>query len=123
MYKKIVIKGELSSLNRYIAAMNISLYDGNRIKQDDTDAVHWQVKRHKPPQPLSGRYKIHIHWVTPDERTDADGVAFAKKSILDAFVKCGILKGDSRKYVNGFIDTFAVDPKNPRIEVQIIDYE
>ena len=123
MYKKIVIKGELATLNQYIAAMNISLYMGNKVKQDDTDACHWQIKRHKPPKPYAGRYKVHFHWVTKDEYTDADNVAYAKKAVLDSFVKCGILKDDSRKYINGFIDTFDVDPRNPRIEIQILDYE
>lgn len=46
-------------------------------------------------------------------------MAFAKKFILDALVKAGILAGDGRKNVVGFSDEFHVDPGNPRVVITI----
>lgn len=48
-----------------------------------------------------------------------DNIAFAKKFILDALVKKGVLKDDGWKWVKGFTDEFFVDKKNPRVEVEM----
>lgn len=58
-------------------------------------------------------------WVAKDKRTDRDNIAFAKKFVQDALVKCGVLEDDGWKYVVGFSDRFEVDKDNPRIEVKI----
>jgi len=50
--------------------------------------------------------KIHFHWVEENKKRDLDNIAFAKKFILDAMVKCGKLKDDNRKCVTAFTDTF-----------------
>ena len=39
--------------------------------------------------------------------------------IQDALVECGVLQNDGWKNIVGFSDDFFVDPKNPRIEVDI----
>lgn len=49
---------------------------------------------------------IHFRWIEGNKRRDLDNVAFGKKFILDALVKCGKMKDDNRKCVTGFIDTF-----------------
>ena len=40
------------------------------------------------------------------KRRDKDNVAFAKKFILDALQKSGVLKNDNNKYILGFQDEF-----------------
>lgn len=50
---------------------------------------------------------IEFHWIESNKRRDLDNVAFAKKFVLDALVKAGKLKDDNRRYVVGFMDTFA----------------
>lgn len=64
---------------------------------------------------------IIFRWVEKNKRRDHDNVAFAKKFILDALVKAGILKGDGWKHVTGFLDTFDIDEENPGVEVCIVE--
>lgn len=55
--------------------------------------------------------KIHFHWIEENKRRDLDNVAFAKKFILDALVKSGKLKDDTRRFVTGFSDSFEYGKK------------
>ena len=51
-------------------------------------------------------------------KRDKDNVAFAKKYILDALQKSGILPNDNNKYIAGFIDTFVYE-KCDKVVVEI----
>ena len=66
---------------------------------------------------------IHYLWIEPSRRRDKDNVAFAKKFIQDALVEGGVLRNDGWAEIEHFTDDFAVDPKNPRVEVTIEEYE
>ena len=50
--------------------------------------------------------KIGFMWIEKTKRRDYDNIAFAKKFILDAFVKYGKLKDDNRRCVTRFTDSF-----------------
>ena len=52
-----------------------------------------------------------------------DNIAFAKKFIQDALVETGVLRNDGWSEIEGFTDNFALDPKNPRVEVTIEEME
>ena len=45
---------------------------------------------------------------------------FGKKFINDGLVKAGVLKDDSRKYIDGFTEQFLIDKDSPRVEVSIL---
>ena len=66
---------------------------------------------------------VHVYfaWVEPNRRRDIDNIAFAHKFILDGLVDAGVLKGDSQKYVTGFVDLFRVDKDNPHVSILITD--
>ncbi len=69
----------------------------------------------------AGLAKLKFTWYA--RRTtvkDADNIAFAKKFVLDGFMKAGILGNDNRKHITGFQDEFAVDKRNPRVEIDEI---
>lgn len=66
---------------------------------------------------------IHYLWIEPSRRRDKDNIAFAKKFIQDALVKTGVLENDGWNQIEHFTDDFAVDPKDPRIEVTIEEFE
>lgn len=113
---KIVVKGELTDLNKFITAERRNRYDGARVKKENTDFVIWQTKGLEKIT----HYPLHVHivWYTKNERIDPDNIAFAKKFILDALVKNGVIRDDSRKYIKGFSDDFGVSD-NPRIEISL----
>lgn len=71
-------------------------------KQIESDIAYFITKLPRFERPIN----IHFHWVEGNKRRDLDNVAFGKKFILDALVKCGKMKDDNRKFVTGFIDTF-----------------
>ena len=55
-------------------------------------------------QAVNGPVRLNFIWYEKTKRRDPDNVASAKKFILDALQKQGILPNDSRKYIYGFSD-------------------
>ena len=64
---------------------------------------------------------MRFTWHVKDKRTDADNIVFAKKFILDGFVKAGIIEDDSMKYIIGFIDDIVID-KNEYVEIEVVEW-
>lgn len=118
----LVINGDLPALNEYTKA-NRSQYGavlGSRIKRDAEKLISLYIKA----QGLTDMKYVHpvridFRWYMENARKDPDNVCFAKKFILDALTRQGILQGDSFRYVKGFTDEFFIDKENPRIEVDI----
>lgn len=95
---------KLPGLNDYIRACRANRYAGSEMKRKTEDAIAAYIAglpRFAKP------VKIDFLWVEATRRRDLDNVAFAKKFVLDALVKCGKLKNDDRRYVTAFTDSFA----------------
>ena len=114
------IPGRFPSLNDYISAERKNRHIAAKIKRDETQRVADLAANSDIPT-FNMPVKIEFCWVEKNSRRDCDNVAFAKKFILDGLVKAGVLKGDSRKYVIGFTDTFPEpDKDNPHVYVNIM---
>lgn len=119
---KLVIPGELVDLNTYINAERSNRYAGAQIKSDMTNYITLLAKRLKiENRPLRTPVRMTYHWYCKDRRKDKDNIAFAKKFIQDGLVKAGVLKNDGWNDIEEFADRFYVDPKNPRVEVEITE--
>ena len=114
---KLTILGELSDLNTYINVERANKFLGARMKQRNTDLCLWQIK--KDLKVIDYPVDVICTWYTKDLMKDPDNTAFAKKFILDAIVKAGILKNDGRKQINSLHDYFEVDKQDPRCEVEL----
>ncbi|MBL4576412.1 MAG: hypothetical protein JKY51_10020 [Opitutaceae bacterium] len=116
---KIVLEGEFTDLNTYINVERTHRFKASALKKHETNLVA-DLVGYKQVPPVNF-YPVHIAftWYTKDKRKDADNVCFSRKFLLDGLVKGGVLFDDSRKYVGGFSDTFAVDKENPRVEIVI----
>ncbi len=68
----------------------------------------------------TGAVVVSFEWHERTKKRDADNIASAKKFILDALVKCGVLVDDSRKYVKGFHDTI-IDDSADFVRVELIE--
>jgi len=112
-------------LNEYIAATNKATYNrnkgkpgynpANKIKRDTTNFVYYTMLN-KPKIKCPARLKFI--WLIKDKRRDLDNIAFAKKYILDGFVKAGIIPNDGLRYIIGFTDEFEISSQTGvRIEV------
>ena len=95
---------KLPSLNEYIRSCRSNRYAGAKIKADVENNISVFIAR--LPR-FENPVEIDFHWIEGNKKRDLDNCAFAKKFILDALVKCGKLKDDNRRYVQGFRDTFA----------------
>lgn len=116
---KFTIRGPLPGLNEYIAAERSSRYAASSMKKQVQHAIVQVCRAQHPKARFIKPVRMHYTWYEKDLRRDCDNIAFAKKFIQDAFVKAGILIDDSRRYVAGFTDTFGVDRKNPRVEIEM----
>lgn len=123
---KLTIPGILPGLNEYIDAERSykGKYKAASMKKQAQNVIGYMVKTQ-----LRGGVRftrpvvIHYLWIEPSRRRDKDNVAFAKKFIQDALVEAGVLRNDGWAEIEHFTDDFAVDPKNPRVEVTIEEYE
>lgn len=93
----------LPSCNEYINACRKNKYVGAKMKRSVEEDMGWYLKRlPKFKNPI----EIHFEWIDKRWRVDPDNACFAKKFILDAMVKVGVLPDDNAKWVRGFTDTF-----------------
>lgn len=121
MNYKVTIPGKLPGMNEWIAAQNRNRYVGAKMKKEAQDicSMHIVGDLHnlKIREPVSIEYVFYEQ----NKRRDHDNVSgFAHKVIQDALVTCGVLADDGWDDITGYTDTFKLDRKNPRIEIQII---
>lgn len=110
------IPGRLPGLNEYTNACRKNSRAGARMKKAAEHQVIAGILSCTSAT-VPGRVSVSITWYEKDRRRDLDNVAFAKKFILDAMVRTGVIGGDDQKHVVQLADEFAVDRANPRIEV------
>lgn len=96
------ISGKLPSLNEVINENRTNRYAGAKLKKDTENMICIAIKnavRNGSLKAMDCPCTVHIRWCEKTRRRDADNIQSSQKFILDALVKCGILKNDSRKYV------------------------
>ena len=114
------IEGKLDGLNEYIKAERTNRYTAAKLKHKNQSWVCLCIKSQLRAKKIAGAAYIHYHFYEPNAKRDWDNVSgYAHKVIQDALVECKVLKDDSQRYVVGFSDSFDIDRKNPRIEVEI----
>lgn len=114
------ISGKLDGLNEYISAERSNRYTAAKLKHKNQAWVCLCIKNQLRAKRINGAVYIYYHFYEPNAKRDWDNVSgYAHKVIQDALVECGVIKDDSQRYVVGFSDTFSIDRKNPRIEVEI----
>ena len=111
------IDSKLPTLNEYTLACRTNRYKGAEFKRNVEQIIGWYILMAKLPK-IAHPVIVHFEWHEKTKRRDADNIASAKKFILDALVKHGVLQDDSRKYVVGFTDTI-IDDKRDFVVVTI----
>lgn len=117
--QKFVIYGRLPSLNEYVNSCRSNRYGANSMKKKYERMITEFIEYFKI-QPVKN-YPVHmkITWYEKNNRRDVDNVTFGTKFVLDALVKNGILKDDSRKYITSVSHEVRTDKDTPRIEVEM----
>lgn len=102
----------LPSYNEYSKANRTNKYAGATMKKNIEMEI-WgyilnQLKNIKIIKPVF----ITFTWVEENKKRDLDNICFAKKFILDALQKSGVLENDNRSHVRGFTDRFEYADKS-----------
>lgn len=120
MIYKLTIQGWLDGLNEYTAANRANPYRGGKMKKVNEELIIWSIRQQLRGLHINKKVNIHYKFYEKNKRRDKDNIAStAMKFIQDSLVKCGVLKGDGWKEIEGFTHEFYVDKKNPRIEVYL----
>lgn len=114
---RLTIPGRLPGLNEYIAAERDNRYQAAKLKRETEQRIIMLAKSQLRRVRFQTPVVMHYTWVEPDRRRDKDNIAFAKKFVQDALVKAKVLRNDGWKEIADFTDSFAVDRRNPRVEV------
>lgn len=115
---KFIIEGRLPGLNDYVNACRTNRFAAAKMKKDCEDLISYYIKN-SVMETYTEPVRLRFSWFEKNTRRDKDNVAFAKKFILDALQKCGVLQNDNWRGVLGFTDEFYCDKEYPRIEVEI----
>ena len=113
--EKLVIPGELPSLNEIIDAAKTHYGKYSTMKRNNTEAISWPAKQ----LPCYEAVELEITWYCKNKRKDPDNIAAAVKFIYDGLVEAGRLKNDGWKENKGWTNHFEVDKENPRVEIVI----
>ena len=103
----VTVEGRMPSLNDYISAERANRYKAAAMQQ-------------RAPR-FERRVTVRTTFYEPDMRRDADNVGFARKFVLDGLVAAGVIKDDSRKYVEQCPDRVLTDRARPRVVVEVND--
>lgn len=118
-----VIPWRLPGMNDFIAALSSSRYRGGALKRTYENDIVLCAKAgldYDGPYPCA--VHLRLHFVESNARRDYDNIQSGQKFILDALQTAGVIANDDQKHVLPSEYFFSVDPKYPRVEVEIIPH-
>lgn len=119
------IKARLPSLNDYINACRTHWASGAKLKQETEELIVWSIRaavNKGEAWPVERPAQIIFIWHEHGMRRDLDNIYSAKKYILDAMQKAGIIKNDDRKHVTALYDAITTAPPGgDMVEVVIME--
>jgi len=122
------VKKKSPSLNDYIKAerTTVKKQGGRLVTLGALMKKEWQryigncIRRDLHGLHIKEPIVVHYHYYEPDRRRDYGNIhAPVQKFTEDAMQDVGLIPNDNQDYIIGFSADFHVDPKNPRIEVEI----
>lgn len=119
----IEIPFRLPSFNDYNNISRRNKWEASNFKKSVESDLVWCIKKSKVPKILLP-VKINFLWIEKNKKRDLDNIFSAKKFILDALQKAGVLINDSQKYVVALSDELIVDKsKGDKVIVEIMEVE
>ena len=106
------IHRRLPSFNEYTKACRSNKYIGAKMKKDIEEQIYYYIKSGLKNIKIEKPVFITFVWIEENKKRDLDNICFAKKFILDALQKAGVIENDNEKHVKGFIDKFQYAEKS-----------
>lgn len=112
---RFIISGRLPGLNEYTRACRSHWSKGSKMKRQVEEEIGWHILAARSAhelRPVHVPVVVQIEWHESDRRRDFDNIVSAKKFILDAMQKMGIIPNDDRKHVRQVSDEIVDDDKD-----------
>ena len=116
--QKLVIRGDLPSLNQVIAASKKHWSHYSKEKKRWTDIVHAEALS-PGLKPVATPVWIRCDHYLKNRRVDPDNKAVGLKYVLDGLQVAKILPQDNLKWILGFVHRFEIDKDDPRLVVYL----
>lgn len=120
-----VIPQRLPGLNQYTNACRTHWSRGAKLKRQIEQDICWHIltaKSVRKLRPVHGPVSLEIEWHEKDRRRDFDNIVSAKKFILDAMQKMGIIPNDDREHVCAISDK-VINDKRDFVVVRLYEVE
>lgn len=115
------VNARLDGLNEVIQEARTHWRAGAAHKKAQQEIVEWAIveAKKKGLQPVTGPFRIALHFAEPNTARDPDNIVSAKKFILDALQTMGIIPNDNQKYVLGFAESWGLADEQHKVGVHI----
>jgi len=114
---KLIIPGELPTQNEMVNKSKTHWNKYRDMKEKYEEMIIFYIEQQEIP--FYESIHLDITYYRTNRRHDPDNIVAAKKIILDAFQKIGVIENDGWKQVKGFTESWEVDKENPRTEIKI----
>ena len=118
--QRFTIPFRLPGLNEVIGKNRSNPFAGASLKSRTDADIQWAIVGIRP---VKAPCIVMMVFTEPNKRRDVDNVESAKKFVLDAMVKKGVLQGDGRKYVIGDPSFTRRDNGPAKVDVTIVEDE
>lgn len=122
MRYKFEIKERLPGLNEYTKSNRTNKFAGATLKKKIEEHIYYYILEQLRNIKISKKVFITFTWIEENGKRDLDNICFAKKFILDALVKTGVLENDNKSHVSGFMDKFDYAEKS-KVIVELEEME
>lgn len=117
------VPGVLMGLNEYSRLSRSNRFAAANAKREQEMRICAAIRLQLRGWRTDRAVRVDFLWVECSRRRDRDNVAFAKKFVLDALVRCGTIRGDGWRDVVGFSDSFACVPGGGSVVVQLTEVD
>lgn len=96
------------------------------MRKADKEKCKWEIGVQNIHMKAHFKHPVELAfaWIEPNAKRDLDNITGGQKVVIDALVLCGVIPNDTRQWVKGISHRFPdPDPKNPRVEVTVMDDE